>query len=69
MKPILEAFDHAGIPYVSGRRQSFLLSREGRDITALLHVIDNPRDTVALATAYSARRWLASATNRSCASA
>jgi len=50
MKPILEAFDHAGIPYVSGRRQSFLLSREGRDITALLHTIANPRDTIALAT-------------------
>ncbi len=50
MKPILEAFDHAGIPYVSGRRQSFLLSREGRDITALLHMIANPRNTIALAT-------------------
>jgi ATP-dependent helicase/nuclease subunit A len=50
MKPILEAFDHAGIPYVSGRRQSFLLSRVGRDITALLHTIANPRDTIALAT-------------------
>jgi ATP-dependent helicase/nuclease subunit A len=50
MKQILEAFDHAGIPYVSGRRQSFLLSREGRDITALLHTIANPRDTIALAT-------------------
>ncbi|HWF08410.1 MAG TPA: UvrD-helicase domain-containing protein [Bryobacteraceae bacterium] len=50
MKPILRAFDQAGIPYVSGRRQSFLLSREGRDITALLHTIANPRDTIALAT-------------------
>jgi ATP-dependent helicase/nuclease subunit A len=50
MKPILEAFDRAGIPYVSGRRQSFLLSREGRDITALLHTIANPRDAIALAT-------------------
>ena len=50
MKPILEAFDHAGIPYVSGRRQSFLLSREGHDITALLHTIANPRDAIALAT-------------------
>ncbi len=50
MKPILAAFDHAGIPYVSGRRQSFLLSREGRDITALLHVMANPQDTIALAT-------------------
>jgi len=50
MKPILEAFDHAGIPYVSGRRQSFLLSRECRDIIALLHTIANPRDTIALAT-------------------
>jgi len=50
MKPVLAAFDHAGIPYVSGRRQSFLLSREGRDITALLHVIANPQDTIALAT-------------------
>jgi len=50
MKPILDAFDRAGIPYVSGRRQSFLLSRQGRDITALLHTIANPRDTIALAT-------------------
>lgn len=50
MKPILEAFNQAGIPYVSGRRQSFLLSREGRDITALLHTIANPRDGIALAT-------------------
>jgi len=50
MKPILEAFDRAGIPYVSGRRQSFLLSREGLDITALLYTIANPRDTIALAT-------------------
>ena len=50
MKPILEAFDHAGIPYVSGRRQSFLVSRAGHDITALLHTIANPRDAIALAT-------------------
>jgi ATP-dependent helicase/nuclease subunit A len=50
MRPILEAFGNARIPYVSGRRQSFLLSREGRDITALLHTIANPRDAIALAT-------------------
>ncbi len=50
MKPILEAFGHANIPYVCGRRQSFLLSREGLDITALLHTIANPRDAIALAT-------------------
>ena len=50
MKPILEAFDHANIPYVCGRRQSFLLSRECLDITALLHTIANPRDAIALAT-------------------
>jgi ATP-dependent helicase/nuclease subunit A len=50
MEPILEAFDHAGIPYVCGRRQSFLLSRIGLDITALLHTIANPRDGIALAT-------------------
>ncbi len=50
MKPILEAFDDANIPYVCGRRQSFLLSREGLDITALLHTIANPRDGIALAT-------------------
>lgn len=50
MKPILEAFERAGIPYVSGRRPSFLVSREGRDITALLQVIANPRDTIGLAT-------------------
>jgi ATP-dependent exoDNAse (exonuclease V) beta subunit len=49
MLPILAAFDHAGIPYVCGRRQSFLLSREGLDITALLHVIGNPRDSISLA--------------------
>jgi ATP-dependent helicase/nuclease subunit A len=50
MKPILEAFDFAGIPYVCGRRQSFLLSREGRDITALLHMVANPRDGISMAT-------------------
>lgn len=50
MKPILEAFNSGNIPYVCGRRQSFLLSREGLDITALLHTIANPRDTVSLAT-------------------
>ena len=41
MQPILTAFDRAGIPYVCGRRVSFLLSREGLDITALLQVIVN----------------------------
>ncbi len=50
MKPILEAFNRANIPYVCGRRQSFLLSREGLDITALLHIIANPRNSIALAT-------------------
>ena len=50
MEPILDAFNRAGIPYVSGRRVSFLVSREGRDITALLHVIANPRDGISLAT-------------------
>ena len=50
MRPILEALGHAGIPYACGRRQSFLLSREGLDITALLHTILNPRDSIALAT-------------------
>jgi len=50
MKPILNEFDRAGIPYVCGRRQSFLVSREGLDIAALLSVIANPRDGVALAT-------------------
>lgn len=50
MKPILEALEQANIPYVCGRRQSFLLSREGLDITALLHTIQNPRDGIALAT-------------------
>jgi ATP-dependent helicase/nuclease subunit A len=50
MTPILEEFDRLDIPYICGRRQSFLLSREGRDITALLHTIANPRDTVALGT-------------------
>lgn len=50
MKPILEAFSRANIPYVCGRRQSFLLSRDGLDITALLHTIANPRDGISLAT-------------------
>lgn len=49
MKPILEAFNRANIPYVCGRRQSFLLSREGLDITALLYTIANPRNSIALA--------------------
>ncbi len=50
MEPILNAFNRAGIPYVCGRRQSFLLSREGLDITALVSVISNPRDSISLAT-------------------
>ena len=50
MKPILFEFDRAGIPYVSGRRQSFLASREGLNILALLYMIANPRDGVALGT-------------------
>ena len=50
MKPILTAFERAGIPYVCGRRVSYLLSREGLDITALLQVIANPRDGISLAT-------------------
>jgi ATP-dependent helicase/nuclease subunit A len=55
MGPILEVFGHLGIPYVSGRRQSFLLSREGLDLTAMLHVIANPRDAIALATVLRSR--------------
>ncbi len=50
MPSILDAFDRTGIPYVCGRRQSFLLSREGLDITALLSTISNPRDSISLAT-------------------
>ncbi len=50
MVPIIAAFEKAGIPYVSSRKDSFLISREGKDLTALLHVISNPRDEVALAT-------------------
>ncbi len=50
MLPILAAFERAGIPYVCGRRVSYLLSREGLDITALLHTIANPRDSISLAT-------------------
>jgi ATP-dependent exoDNAse (exonuclease V) beta subunit len=50
MGAILDAFDQWKIPYVCGRRPSFLVSREGRDLTAVLHVILNPRDTIALAT-------------------
>jgi ATP-dependent helicase/nuclease subunit A len=49
MPPILGAFERAGIPYICGRRQSFLLSREGLDITMLLRVISNPRDSISLA--------------------
>jgi ATP-dependent exoDNAse (exonuclease V) beta subunit len=50
MPAILAAFDRAGIPSVCGRRQSFLLSREALDITALLSIIANPRDSISLAT-------------------
>ncbi|MDE3198845.1 MAG: PD-(D/E)XK nuclease family protein, partial [Acidobacteriota bacterium] len=50
MGPILEEFERSGIPYVCGRRQSFLLSREGLDIRALLRIVANPRDSIALAT-------------------
>jgi ATP-dependent exoDNAse (exonuclease V) beta subunit len=49
MPAILAAFDRAGIPSVCGRCESFLLSREGLDITALLSVIANPRDSISLA--------------------
>jgi ATP-dependent exoDNAse (exonuclease V) beta subunit len=49
MPAILAAFDRAGIPSVCGRRESFLLSREGLDITALISVIANPRDSISLA--------------------
>ncbi|HVW10916.1 MAG TPA: UvrD-helicase domain-containing protein [Bryobacteraceae bacterium] len=49
MPAILAAFDRAGIPSVCGRRESFLLSREGLDITALIGVIANPRDSISLA--------------------
>ncbi|HKD10111.1 MAG TPA: UvrD-helicase domain-containing protein [Bryobacteraceae bacterium] len=51
MKPVLAEFQSVGIPYVCGRRESFLASREGRDISALLRVVENPRDGIALATA------------------
>lgn len=50
IRPILEVFDNAGIPYVSGRRESYLVSRQGRDICALLQAIANPRDAISLAT-------------------
>lgn len=50
MKPFLEEFDRAGIPYVCGRRQSFLVSREGLDITAALQTVANPRNSIALGT-------------------
>jgi ATP-dependent exoDNAse (exonuclease V) beta subunit len=50
MQPILDALDDAGIPYVCGRRQSFLSQRQGLDIRAALHAIANPRDEIALAT-------------------
>jgi ATP-dependent exoDNAse (exonuclease V) beta subunit len=50
MKPILAEFDARRIPYVCGRRQSFLVSREGRNIVALLRTAANPLDSVALVT-------------------
>ncbi len=50
MKPILFEFDSRRIPYVCGRRQSFLVSREGRNIAALLATLANPLDTVSLTT-------------------
>jgi ATP-dependent exoDNAse (exonuclease V) beta subunit len=50
VEPILAEFDTAGIPYVCGRRPSFLASREGRDIIALISALANPRDTISLAT-------------------
>jgi ATP-dependent helicase/nuclease subunit A len=49
MASILRAFDRAGIPYVSSRRPSFLVSREGRDLATLIRVIDNPQDEISLA--------------------
>lgn len=50
MHNILDALTQAEIPYVCGRRPSYLVSREGRDLTALLQIVANPRDSIALAT-------------------
>jgi ATP-dependent exoDNAse (exonuclease V) beta subunit len=55
MGPILAAFDRAGIPYVCGRRESFVVSREGRDIAALLGTIANPQDWISKATVLRSR--------------
>ena len=55
MGPILEAFDVAGIPYVCGRRESFVASREGLDIAALLGTIANPQDWISKATLLRSR--------------
>ncbi len=49
MEPILDAFNRAGIPYVSGRRVSFLVyARRAAISPPLLHVIANPRDSISL---------------------
>ncbi len=50
MDPVLRALDARRIPYVCGRRQSYLVSREGRDLAALVAVLANARDEISLTT-------------------
>ena len=48
MEPVLRALEARGIPYVCGRRQSYLMSRDGRDMSALVALLANPRDEISL---------------------
>ena len=50
MDPIIRALDARRIPYICGRRQSYLVSREGRDLAALVAVLANARDEISLTT-------------------
>jgi ATP-dependent exoDNAse (exonuclease V) beta subunit len=50
MEPILRALESRNIPYVCGRRQSWLVSREGKDATALVALLASSKDEIALAT-------------------
>jgi ATP-dependent helicase/nuclease subunit A len=46
LKDFLDAFTEAGIPFNLNRRTGFLETREARDCTHLLRVINNPHDEI-----------------------
>ncbi|MGH9673967.1 MAG: UvrD-helicase domain-containing protein [Bryobacteraceae bacterium] len=51
LEAVQEALDEAGIPWLAGGGRTFYVSREVRDLTALLCTIADPADELSLATA------------------